>query len=55
MTAEAGVELVEYPLVHGSTATALAYYDTIADIAMTLAGASLGSMTAWLHARGSDR
>lgn len=43
MAAEAMVELVEYPLVFRSTATAVVYYDTIADIGLTLVGALIGS------------
>ena len=48
MCAESLVELVEYPLVYGSTAKAVDYYDTIADIGMTLVGAFVGAATAYL-------
>jgi hypothetical protein len=44
--AELLVELVEYPLLYGADAHARAYYDTIADIAATLAGGVLGVMLA---------
>jgi hypothetical protein len=44
MAAEALVELVEYPILFGSTATADAYYDTIADIGATLFGAAVGAV-----------
>ena len=55
MAAETAIELVEYPLVHGSTATTSDYYDTIADIGMTLVGAVLGSTSAWLSRNRVDR
>jgi hypothetical protein len=50
MTAECAVELVEYPLIFGTTAKAAAYYDTIADIGMTLVGAVVGSLCGCLPA-----
>lgn len=40
--AELLVELVEYPLLYGADAHARAYYDTIADLAATLAGGVVG-------------
>jgi hypothetical protein len=54
MLAETIVELVEYPIVYGSTAKAFDYYDTIADIGMTLVGAVVGSLTSWIR-RSSGR
>ena len=44
MAAESVVELLEYPILFGSTATAAAYYDTIADIGATLVGAAVGAL-----------
>jgi MYXO-CTERM domain-containing protein len=44
MAAESVVELLEYPILFGSTATASAYYDTIADIGATLGGAVVGAV-----------
>ena len=44
MAAESVVELVEYPILFGSTADASAYYDTIADIGATLVGAAVGAV-----------
>lgn len=44
MAAESVVELVEYPILFGSSATASDYYDTIADIGTTLLGAVVGSV-----------
>ncbi len=44
MAAEALVELAEYPLLYGHDATLPAYYDTIADIGATFAGAILGTL-----------
>src|SRR5215813_12391678 len=46
-TAEILVELVEYPFSTAQTA----YYDTLADLANTLAGAVLGAAIAVLIAR----
>ena len=48
MAAEALVELVEWPLLYGSTADASAYYDTIADIGATLLGAVVGTPVGFL-------
>ena len=48
MAAEAMVELVEYPLLYGDTATASSYYDTIADIGATFAGALSAAVVAML-------
>ena len=42
MGAEALVELIEYPLIYSDDFHTTAYFDTIADIADTLAGAVLG-------------
>lgn len=44
MGAEALVELIEYPLLYADRFHATAYYDTVADIADTLAGATLGAV-----------
>lgn len=44
MTAEAMVEVAEWPVLYGSNATPSAYYDTIADIGATLAGALAGTV-----------
>jgi hypothetical protein len=41
--AEIIVELVEYPLLYSSDPHVTAYYDTLADMADTLAGAAVGS------------
>ena len=46
MAAEAMVELLEYPLVFGDAATAKSYYDTIADIGATFAGAVVAAAAA---------
>jgi cell shape-determining protein MreD len=43
MTAEAIVELVEYPLMYRDDPNLTAYYDTLADLATTLAGAVVGA------------
>lgn len=48
MACEAMVELVEYPLLYSGAVHATAYYDTIADIGLSLAGALLGSGLALL-------
>jgi hypothetical protein len=48
MAAEALVELGEYPLMYRHGAHATAYYDTIADLAATLAGALVGGLAAVL-------
>lgn len=41
--AEVAIEVLEYPILYGDTASAQAYYDTIADLAATLAGALTGT------------
>jgi hypothetical protein len=46
MGAEALVELIEYPLMYSDHFHTTAYFDTIADIADTLAGAVLGGAIA---------
>lgn len=46
MAAEAMVELIEYPLIFGASATSRDYYDTIADIGATLAGAVVAAVLA---------
>jgi len=46
--AELLVELVEYPLLYGADAHAGAYYDTIADLAATLAGGVFGALVTLL-------
>lgn len=55
MAAEALVELAEYPLLYGSTASATAYYDTVGDIAVTLIGALLGAAAAAFVTASSKR
>jgi len=42
--AELLVELVEYPLLYRSHVRATAYYDTIVDLAATLAGGVVGTL-----------
>jgi hypothetical protein len=44
--AELLVELIEYPLLYGTDAHAGAYYDTIADLAATIAGGLIGAFAA---------
>jgi hypothetical protein len=44
MAAEAMVELVEYPLLFRGDAIAQNYYDTLADIGSSLAGAVVGAV-----------
>jgi hypothetical protein len=51
MAAEALVELVEYPLLYADGVSRTAYYDTIGDIGLTLAGAVVGAVVAALVAR----
>ena len=51
MTAEAAVELVEYPLRYADTFHETAYYDTLADLAASLAGAGVGTAAALLALR----
>jgi uncharacterized membrane protein YjdF len=46
MGAEAVVELIEYPLLYSDHFHTTAYFDTIADIADTLAGALVGGASA---------
>jgi hypothetical protein len=46
MGAEALVELIEYPLMYSDHFHTTAYFDTVADIADTLAGAVLGGAIA---------
>lgn len=46
MAAEALVELAEYPLLYGDGASRTAYYDTVADIGLTLVGALVGGVVA---------
>jgi hypothetical protein len=50
MGAEALVEVVEYPLMYADRFHSTAYYDTIADIAASLAGSLVGA-GAWLGSR----
>jgi len=40
------IELAEYPLLYAGAVHATAYYDTLADMASTLAGALAGSTAA---------
>jgi uncharacterized membrane protein YjdF len=44
MTAEVVVEIIEYPLLYSGDPHLSAYYDTVADLADTLAGAVLGAL-----------
>jgi uncharacterized membrane protein YjdF len=44
MTAEAAVELVEYPFKYSDDPNVSAYLDTVADLANSLAGAVAGSI-----------
>jgi hypothetical protein len=46
MTVEAVFEILEYPLLYSGDADPTAYYDTVADIANSLAGALLGAAIA---------
>jgi uncharacterized membrane protein YjdF len=46
--AEIAIELIEYPLLYSSGHHATAYYDTIADMAATMFGALVGTLTALL-------
>ncbi|HEY1538402.1 MAG TPA: hypothetical protein VGF63_03310 [Solirubrobacteraceae bacterium] len=46
MAAEALLELLEYPLEHAGHVHRTAYYDTVADIGLTLAGALIGGLVA---------
>src|SRR3954466_12708786 len=43
-TAEIVVELVEYPLLYSGRPNVTAYWDTVADLAATLAGAVAGGV-----------
>lgn len=51
MAAESAVELVEYPLLYSDSFHKSAYYDTLADIAATLAGAVAGTFGTLLALR----
>jgi hypothetical protein len=53
MTAEAVVEIIEYPLLCSGEPHLSAYYDTVADLTDTLAGAVLGALVSltWLWVR----
>jgi hypothetical protein len=46
MTAEAVIEILEYPLLYADEPHLSAYYDTIADLTATLAGALIGTSLA---------
>lgn len=46
--AEIAVELVEYPLIYADEHHFSAYYDTLADLADTMAGAIIGAALALL-------
>ena len=54
-TAELLIELVEYPLLYSDDPHVSAYYDTLADLADTLAGAIVGAGLGLLLTRGSGR
>ncbi len=49
--AEIAVEVVEYPLLYGGEIDAQAYYDTIADLAITMVGALVGAAVALVLTR----
>lgn len=49
MAAESVVELLEYPILFRGDAVVANYYDTVADIGSTLAGAALGVVLGLLH------
>ena len=51
--AELIIELVEYPLLYSEDPDVTAYYDTLADLAATLAGAVLGAAVGVAGRRGS--
>jgi uncharacterized membrane protein YjdF len=54
MSVEAVFEIVEYPLLYSGESNLSAYYDTVADIANSLAGAVLGAAIAvWIRLRRS--
>jgi hypothetical protein len=46
MTAETAIEILEYPLLYAGEPHLSAYYDTIADLTATLAGALIGTSLA---------
>jgi hypothetical protein len=48
MTAEAAVELVEYPLRYSDDPNLSLYFDTLSDLANSLAGAIAGSLAGTL-------
>lgn len=54
-TAELLIELVEYPLLYSDDPRVSAYYDTLADLADTLAGAIVGAAAALALTRASGR
>src|SRR4051812_31447116 len=56
-TAEILIELAEYPLLYSDTFHHSAYYDTLSDMASTLAGAVLGALACicWSWQRGRSR
>lgn len=43
MAGEAAVELIEYPLLYSDEPNLTAYYDTLSDLANSLAGALVGA------------
>ena len=55
MIAEASIELVEYPLKYSGDPNLTAYFDTISDLANSLAGAVVGSALGTLLLRGYSR
>jgi hypothetical protein len=49
MIGEALVELVEYPLRYSDDPNLTAYFDTLADLASSLAGGVIGAGAAWAY------
>jgi len=50
--AEIAVELVEYPLLYSGEPHITAYYDTLADMAATIAGGLIGAALGLIRRRG---
>jgi hypothetical protein len=54
-TAELVIEILEYPILYSDDPNVTAYYDTLADLADTLAGAIVGTGVVLFVTRGSGR
>ncbi len=54
-TAELLIEIAEYPVLYSDDPHVSAYYDTLADLADTLAGAVVGALAGVALTRGSAR